>query len=595
MISQKSQQQNLTGGGWFSWGLKFLVIFLGLISFSDLIFSNNASALFTPTLSASVDQANLQVNGTQVINSTNKTTEIPLNLTVNTNNKTGYTATLNSETDETALVNNDSTTNAKINSISSAGLLGDFSNNTWGYKFGTFTSYAPIPALSTPAQILQTTGKTNGNESNQLSIGMKLSDNLESGRYTNKLIFSILTNNYDHIAIMTEGPDFNTKLKALETTTNKIEHFKKSAVAPAASMNAVNIEDEESDYEIKLWLDPTDKTAYYYTEPEKVYLNTDSREMFYSKYNEQKIKNILELDLSNFDTSKVTNMETMFYGLSSLTTLNLSNFDTSKVTNMGGMFAYMSNLTSLNLSNFDTSKVKYMNGMFYGMSNPTSLDLSNFNTSKVMRMDEMFHGMSSLTFLNLSSFDTSQVTDMLGMFRGMSNLTTLNLSNFDTSKVTNMINMFYGMSNLITLNLSNFDTSQVTDMGGMFGDMSNLTTLNLSNFNTSKVTDMRGMFSGMSNLTSLDLSNFYTSNVRDMSNMFFLEDKDRLKDKLETIYVNNDFNTAKLTEFTGMFANRKKLRGGNGSYLTNPSTADKSWLRIDDPAHGRPGYFTRKP
>ena len=152
-----------------------------MISFSNLIFSNNTFALFTPTLSASVDQANLQVNGNQVINSTDKTTEIPLSLTVNTNNKTGHTATLNSETDETALVNNDSTTNAKINSISSTGPLGDFSNNTWGYKFGASTSYAPIPALSTPAQILQTTGKTNGDETNSIKIGMKLSDNLESG------------------------------------------------------------------------------------------------------------------------------------------------------------------------------------------------------------------------------------------------------------------------------------------------------------------------------------------------------------------------------------------------------------------------------
>lgn len=66
-----------------------------------------------PTLSASIDQAAASVNGNQVINSANQTTEIPLSLTVNTNNKTGYTATLNSETDETALVNNDSTNGAK--------------------------------------------------------------------------------------------------------------------------------------------------------------------------------------------------------------------------------------------------------------------------------------------------------------------------------------------------------------------------------------------------------------------------------------------------------------------------------------------------
>ena len=523
--------------------LRLLLVFFGLISFSNLVFSDNTFALFTPTLSASLDQANLQVNGNQVINSTEKTIEIPLNLTVNTNNKTGYTATLNSETDETALVNNSSATNAKINSISANLSLNNLPNNTWGYKFGTSTSYAPIPAFSTPAQILQTTGKTNGNESNQLSIGMKLSDNLESGRYTNKLIFSILTNNYEHIAIMTEGPDFNAKLKALETATNKIEHFKKSAVVPAASMNAVNIEDEESDYEIKLWLDPTDKTAYYYTEPEKVYLNTDSSKMFYSKYDEQKIKNILDLDLSNFNTSNVTNMGIMFHGMSSLTSLKLSNFDTSKVTNM----------------------------------------------------QWMFFGMRSLTTLNLSSFNTSKVTDMSYMFATTLNLTTLNLSNFNTSQVTDMAYMFSGVSNLTSLNLSNFDTSKVTDMGAMFSGMYNLTTLDLSDFNTSKVTNMSQMFFSMSNLTTLNISNFDTSKVTAMTGMFYLPYDDIPKDKLEKIYVNNDFNTTRLTNFSEMFTNRKKLRGGAGSFLPDPSTANKTWLRIDDPAHGRPGYFTRKP
>ena len=520
--------------------------FLLGLCLSIFIFNFNSAsvfALYTPILSASVDQVNLQVNGNQVINSVNKTAEIPLNLTVNTNNKTGYTATLNSETDETALVNNDSITNAKINSISVHLSLNNLPNNTWGYKFGSSTSYAPIPALSTPAQILQTAGKTNGNESNQLSIGMKLSGNLESGRYTNKLVFSILTNNYDHIAIMTEGPDFNKKLKALETATTKIEHFKKSTVAPAASMNAVNIDDEESDYEIKLWLDPTDKTAYYYTEPEKVYLNTDSHEMFYSKYNEQKIKNILELDLSNFDTSKVTNMTRMFSGTSSLTTLDLSNFDTSKVTNMS----------------------------------------------------RMFEDASSLIILNLSSFNTSQVTDMQGMFYGMSSLTTLDLSNLDTSKVTDMHAMFSGMSSLTSLDLSNFDTSNVTMMYFMFSGTSSLTTLDLSNFNTSKVTSMHDMFYGMSNLTTLDLSNFNTSQVTDMSLMFYLEDKDILKDKLEKIYVNNDFDTSKLKYSDFLFKNREKLRGGAGSFLADPSTTDETWLRVDDPANGRPGYFTRKP
>ena len=619
---------------------------MALISFSNLIFSNNTSALFVSTLSASVDQSNLQVNGNQVINSTDKTTEIPFNFTVNTNNRTGYTATLSSETENTALTNATSTTGAKIGSISTNLSLNNLPNNTWGYKFGASSNYAPIPALSTPAQILQTTGKTNGNETNNIKIGMKLADNLESGNYQNKLILSFVSNPYTMRAIMTNGRYFNYKLKALETATNKIEHFKKSTVVPIASVDAVNIEDEDSDYEIKLWLDPIDKTAYYYTEPEKVYLNEDSNSMFFRFTSDEDMKNILDIDLSGFDTSKVTNMSLMFHGMSNLTTLNLSNFDTSKVTdmssifsdmsnlatlnlsnfntskvmrmddmfsgtsslttlnlsnfdtsnvtNMAGMFSDMSNLTTLNLSNFDTSKVTNMAVMFSKMSSLTSLDLSNFDTSKVWNMRYMFSFMSSLTSLNLSNFNTSNVTDMKFMFSGMRNLISLNLSSFDTSKVTDMSYMFCDMSNLTTLNLSNFNTSKVTNMMLMFSGMRNLISLNLSSFDTSKVTDMGAMFSDMSNLSSLDISNFNTSQVTDMGHMFGISNiADLSRDRLEKIYVNNDFDTSKLTSYTNMFIGRKKLRGGNGSYLSDPSTADKTWLRVDRP--GVQGYFTRKP
>ena len=621
----------------------FLIV---LISFTlNFAFSHNSFAEYKATLSASVNEDTAAIDGTEVIESSDETNEHAINLKVKTTNKTGYTATLSAKTDETALLNTNPAITTKISSISSVSSLSNLPANTWGYSFNANTNFNPIPALSAPANLIHTTAKSTSEENHTIKLGMKLNSSLKPGNYENKLIISIVSNPYTPKAVMTEGQDFNEKLKDLETATNKIEHFKKSAVAPATSMNAVNIDDEESDYEIKLWLDPTDKTAYYYAETEKVYLNTNSGDMFYSKYNEQKIKNILELDLSNFDTSKVTNMksmfggmnnvtalnlsnfntsqvtnmESMFYGLSNLTIFNLSNFDTSNVTNMSFMFYDMSNLTTLDLSNFDTSRVTNMESMFSHMSNLTSLDLSNFDTSKVTIMSGMFSAMRNLTTLNLSSFNTSQVTNMFGMFSGTHNLTTLDLSNFDTSKVTDMNNMFSAMRNLTTLNLSsfdtskvtdmlamfsgthnlttldlsNFDTSKVTDMGEMFEYMSNLTTLDLSNFDTSSVTNMESMFEGMSNLTTLNLSNFDTSQVTDMQYMFSLNDNDISKDKLETIYVNNDFNTDKLTDFFGMFKNRKKLRGGNGSYLADPYTADGSWLRVDRP--GVQGYFTRKP
>ena len=596
MQGQKSQITT-PYGGWFKWELKFLGLFLALIFSFNFIPANEVSALFVPTLSASVDQTNLQVNGNQVINSTNKTTEIPFNFIVNTNNRTGYTATLSAETENTALTNNSSTTGAKINSIYSAGLLGDFSNNSWGYKFGSSTNYAPIPALSTPAQILQTTGKTNGNEANQLSIGMKLADNLESGNYKNKLILSFVSNPYQMRAMVTNGPDFNAKLKSLETATNKIEHFKKSALAPVVYMNTVDIQDEDSDYRIKLWLDPTDKTAYYHAEPEKVYLNTNSSMMFFSGDSEQKIKNILELDLSKFDTSRVTNMSHMFNGMRNLTTLNLSNFNTSNVTNMGGMFFNMTNLTTLNLSNFDTSKVTNMGSMFYGISNLTTLNLSNFNTSQVTIMGGMFYGMSNLTTLNLSNFNTSKTTDMRSMFNGMTNLASLNISSFNTENVENMSGMFSQAQKIEHLDLSHFRTDKVTNMGSMFYQMSALKTINLSHFNTANVTDMSSMFSMDDNLTELDLRSFTTPKVENFGYMFASFTTDN---RLTRIYTSGDWDTSRAIAAgisaprnVLIFANRVNLVGNNGWTSATPNNVGLEALRID--RHLAPGYFTLRP
>ena len=593
MQGQKSHSSKL-----FLWKNIFVVSAGFLVSFLGLGFnSNKVSALFVPTLSASVNQANLQVNGNLVINSTDKTTEIPFNFIVNTNNRTGYTATLSAETENTALTNNSSTTGAKIDSISSAGLLGDFSNNSWGYKFGSSTNYAPIPALSTPAQIIQTTEKTNGNESNQLSIGMKLADNLESGNYQNKLILSFVSNPYQMRALMTEGTDFNAKLKSLETATNKIEHFKKSVLAPVVYMNTVDIQDEDSDYRIKLWLDPTDKIAYYHAEPEKVYLNTDSSMMFFSGDSEQKIKNILELDLSKFDTSRVTNMSHMFNGMRNLTTLNLSNFNTSNVTNMGGMFFSMTNLTTLNLSNFDTSKVTNMGSMFYGISNLTTLNLSNFNTSQVTIMGGMFYGMSNLTTLNLSNFNTSKTTDMRSMFNGMTNLASLNISSFNTENVENMSGMFSQAQKIEHLDLSHFRTDKVTNMGSMFYQMSALKTINLSHFNTANVTDMSSMFSMDDNLTELDLSSFATPKVENFGYMFASFTTDN---RLTRIYTSGDWDTSRAIAAgisaprnVLIFANRVNLVGNNGWTSATPNNVGLEALRID--RHLAPGYFTLRP
>ena len=188
------------------------------------------------------------------------------------------------------------------------------------------------------------------------------------------------------------------------------------------------------------------------------------------------------IKFDNFYTSKVTNtnMNSVFSSCSSLTSLDLSNFNTSNVTDMSFMFASCTGLTSLDLSNFDTSSVADMSNMFTYCSSLTSLDLSNFDTSSVTNMSFMFTYCSSLTSLDLSNFNTSKVTDMCGMFDYCSKLTSLDVSNFDTSNVKDMSYMFEKCSSLTSLNLTSFNTSNVTKMFVMFNNCSKLTTINVS-------------------------------------------------------------------------------------------------------------------
>ncbi|EAD7632832.1 BspA family leucine-rich repeat surface protein [Listeria monocytogenes] len=211
---------------------------------------------------------------------------------------------------------------------------------------------------------------------------------------------------------------------------------------------------------------------------------------------------ITSLDLSNLDTSSVTDMSNMFYG-SEVPSLDLSNLDTSSVTNMAYMF-YNSDATSIDVSNFNTSSVTNMYCMFRFCEVATSIDVSNFNTSNVTNMGHMFSYTSAATGLDVSKFDTSKVMYMNGMFMG-SAATSIDVSGFNTSNVTNMNEMFRD-SAATSLDVSHFDTSNVMDMRYMFSN-SAVTSIDVSNFDTSKVTTiyLYDMFSGAQQLQSITL------------------------------------------------------------------------------------------
>ena len=167
--------------------------------------------------------------------------------------------------------------------------------------------------------------------------------------------------------------------------------------------------------------------------------------------------------LEYLNTEKVTDMYSMFYNCSSLTSLDVTHFNTANVTDMRYMFYYCSSLTSLDVTHFNTAKVTNMRYMFYNCKALTSLDVTKFNTEKVTNMNRMFSNCSSLTSLNLTKFNTAEVTDMRQMFNECSTLTTIYASDkFVTTNVEKGSNMF---SNCINLKgfIDNKNNSDKTD------------------------------------------------------------------------------------------------------------------------------------
>ena len=116
-------------------------------------------------------------------------------------------------------------------------------------------------------------------------------------------------------------------------------------------------------------------------------------------------RNLTSIDLSKFNTSKVTVMRDMFYNCVSLKSINFSElFNIYNVKTMKSMFSYCTNLTSLDLSFFDVSLVTDISYMFKNCDNLKYLNLPNFYPLNISSINQMFYGCSSLSYFNLKSF-----------------------------------------------------------------------------------------------------------------------------------------------------------------------------------------------
>ena len=252
------------------------------------------------------------------------------------------------------------------------------------------------------------------------------------------------------------------------------------------------------------------------------------------KYMFSELSNIIEIDLSNFDSSDSTDMQYMFYKCTSLKIINLRDLNTEKVTSMCNMFANCSSLTSIDVTHFKTSKVTEMDYMFYACYSLESLDLSNFDTSSNSYVSKMFMDCFKLKYLNLKGFKTEKIRNFNYMFNNCSSLKSLDLSSFDTSLGESSDYMFYGCVSLTSLDISNFNTVNNYDMSFMFAECKNLGYLNFKSVCEPEYSDYLLINNILDNTPHNMVMCFTISKANKLNNIF-------IKKNCELLYCNEDW------------------------------------------------------
>lgn len=126
-----------------------------------------------------------------------------------------------------------------------------------------------------------------------------------------------------------------------------------------------------------------------------------------------------ELDLSGWDTSSAVTMEGMFERSGALETLVLpERFVTGTLESARAIFNGCGGLVEIDVSQWDTSSVADMTALFGNCCSLQALDVSGWNTSSVLYMGQMFQNCEQLKTLDISNWDMDQVVDPEDMFLG---------------------------------------------------------------------------------------------------------------------------------------------------------------------------------
>ena len=135
--------------------------------------------------------------------------------------------------------------------------------------------------------------------------------------------------------------------------------------------------------------------------------------------------NIVNLNVSTWDTSSITSLVQVFSGAPNIESVECAEWNVSNVTRFYATFDGLKRLKNVNISNWDTTKSTTFDCFFSNNNSLQQLDVSKFNMANARNTHSMFGYCVSITSLDISNFDLSNVKDVDYMFRRTEKLTTL--------------------------------------------------------------------------------------------------------------------------------------------------------------------------
>lgn len=368
----------------------------------------------------------------------------------------------------------------------------------------------------------------------------------------NESVNIITPETHEYDALLKTGDSWRDQMKKL-VPLEEITEIKYSDSVPE---DKVIVSTDESRYPVYMWNVGT--VIYYSSEAEKIYLNSNSNNMF------RELTNCTHIDTNKFRFDEVTEANYMFYNDQNLLSLDTTNWNFKNIVNLTRAFSNLKKIETLDVSNWNAQIIKNLNYVFAGNDNlKGTIDMSKWSFTSLVSFAFSFSECKLLEYIILPN-TKSKINTLHATWNYCEKLKHItNLDNLDVSNVTKFALTFKYCKSIDEIDMSKWVMPNLNEIDWTFQQCEKVKELDFSGFNFSKVTRFNGIFYNTLNLEKVIFKN------KDFSNAVILN----------TVFVNSgiqevDLSNAKLPkaeEMKQFFYECKNLRKVDLSNIDAPN------------------------